>query len=79
MKILITDSQNKTEFIYAQESWNGEKLKKAIKEKYQLQDDDMVLVFNGNIIEDDDNLVEKGITNEKTIKFLGKFSAGELL
>ena len=52
MKILITDSQNKTEFIYAQESWNGGDLKKAIKEKYQLQDDDMELVFNGNIIED---------------------------
>lgn len=36
MKILIIDSQNRTEFIYAQESWNGEKLKKAIKDKYQL-------------------------------------------
>lgn len=79
MKILITDSQNRTEFIYVQESWNGEKLKKAIKEKYQLQDDDMELVFNGNIIQDDDNLVAKGITHLKTINFLGKFSAGELL
>lgn len=79
MKILITDSQNKTEFIYAQESWNGRELKSAIKEKYQLQDDDMELVFNGNIIEDTDILLEKGIIEGKTINFLGKFSAGELL
>ena len=79
MKILIIDSQNRTEFIYAQESWNGEKLKKAIKDKYQLQDDDMELVFNGNIIEDNDSLLGKGITDGKTINFLGKFSAGELL
>ena len=79
MKILITDSQNKTEFIYAQESWKGGALKKAIKEKYQLQDDDMELVFNGNIIEDDVYLVDKGIKDGKTINFLGKFSAGKLL
>ena len=79
MKILITDSQNKTEFIYAQESWNGRELKSAIKEKYQLQDDDMELVFNGNIIEDNDSLIAKGIIDGKTINFLGKFSAGELL
>lgn len=79
MKILITDSQNKTEFIYAQESWNGGALKSAIKEKYQLQDDDMELVFNGNIIEDNDSLIDKGIIDGKTINFLGKFSAGELL
>jgi hypothetical protein len=76
MKILITDSQNKTEFIFAQESWNGGALKKAIKEKYQLQDDDMELVFNGNILEDSDSLLAKGITDGKTINFLGKFSAG---
>lgn len=79
MKILITDSQNRTEFIYALESWDGGALKKAIKEKYQLQDDDMELVFNGNILEDNDNLVVKGITDGKTINFLGKFSAGESL
>ena len=79
MKILITDSQNKTEFVYAQESWNGGQLKSAIKEKYQLQDDDMELVFNGNIIEDNDSLIDKGIIDGKTINFLGKFSAGELL
>ena len=76
MKILIIDSQNRTEFIYTQESWNGEKLKKAIKDKYQLQDDDMELVFNGNILEDSDSLLAKGITDGKTINFLGKFSAG---
>lgn len=76
MKILIIDSQNRTEFIYAQESWNGEKLKKVIKDKYQLQDDDMELVFNGNILEDNDSLLAKGITDGKTINFLGKFSAG---
>ena len=79
MKILITDSQNKTEFVYAQESWNGGHLKSAIKEKYQLQDNDMVLVFNGMIIEDDDSLIAKGIIDGKTINFLGKFSAGKLL
>lgn len=79
MKILIIDSQNITEFIYAQESWNGGQLKKAIKEKYQLQNDDMELVFNGNILEDNDSLIAKGITDGKTINFLGKFSAGELL
>jgi hypothetical protein len=78
MKILIIDSQNRTEFIYAQESWNGEKLKKVIKDKYQLQDDDMELVFNGNILEDNEALSTYDVEEGAIIIYCGAFIAGIL-
>lgn len=78
MKLLIQDSQNRVEFIFANESWDAKTLRKAIKEKYNLGDDDEIeLVFNGNILEDDDKLLQKGITDGKTINFLGHFDAGK--
>jgi ribosomal protein S13 len=77
MKLLITDSKNKCESIYIMESDNVAKLKEEIKSKYNVIGD-IELVFNGNILMDNESLVEKGIRDGNTINFLGQFNAGIL-
>jgi len=76
MKLIIQDSKDTREFIYACESWNVERLKKEIQKKYSITDE-IVLVFNGNILDNNDSLLQKDIVDGKTINFLGKFSAGK--
>jgi hypothetical protein len=77
MKLLITDSKNKCESIYIMESDNVAKLKEEIKSKYNVNGE-IELVFNGNILMDNDSLIEKGIKDNDTINFLGQFNAGIL-
>jgi hypothetical protein len=77
MKLLITDSKNKCESIYIMESENVAKLKEEIKSKYNVNGE-IELVFNGNILMDNDSLIEKGIKDNDTINFLGQFNAGIL-
>lgn len=76
MKLLILDSKNQSEFIYALESWDTKTLKEEIKKKYKISEE-IELVYNGNILEDNDNLLAKGVTDGKTINFLGQFNAGK--
>lgn len=77
MKLLIIDSKNKCESIYIMESDKVAKLKEEIQSKYNITGD-IELVFNGNILMDNEYLSEKGIRDGNTINFLGQFNAGIL-
>ena len=78
MKLIIQDSKDQREFIFAQESWSVELLKNEIKKKYNITGD-IELVYNGNILEDTDSLQAKDIKDGKTINFLGRFDAGKII
>ncbi len=78
MKLIIQDSRDQREFIFAQESWSVELLKNEIKKKYNITGD-IELVYNGNILEDTDSLLAKDIKDGKTINFLGRFDAGKII
>lgn len=78
MKLIIQDSKDQREFIFAQESWSVELLKNEIKKKYNITGD-IELVYNGNILEDNDSLLAKDIKDGKTINFLGRFDAGKII
>jgi len=78
MKLIIQDSKDQREFIFAQESWSVELLKNEIKKKYNITGD-IELVYNGNILEDTDSLLAKDIKDGKTINFLGRFDAGKII
>jgi hypothetical protein len=77
MKLLIIDSKNKCESIYILESDSVSKLKEEIQSKYNVKGN-IELVFNGNILMDNESLSEKGIVDGNTINFLGQFNAGIL-
>lgn len=78
MKLIIQDSKDQREFIFAQECWSVELLKNEIKKKYNITGD-IELVYNGNILEDNDSLLAKDIKDGKTINFLGRFDAGKII
>ena len=77
MKLFITDSINNHKLIYIMESDNVAKQKEEIKLKYNVIGD-FELIFNGDILMDNESLKEKGIRDGNTINFLGQFNAGIL-
>lgn len=77
MKLFIRDSKNETKSIYIMESDSVSTLKNEIKKKFGITTN-IELVFNGNILQETDNLsAYDGLTDDQTIDFQGQFTAGK--
>lgn len=77
MKLFIRDSKNETKSIYIMESDSVVTLKNEIKKKFGITTN-IELVFNGNILQENDNLASyDGLTDNQTIDFQGQFTAGK--
>ena len=75
MKLIIIDSKGESNAINIMESDPVSELRNQIKRKFNIQDN-IELVFNGTIIEDNDNLAELEIKDGMTINMVGEFKAG---
>lgn len=75
MKLLIRDSKGVINTINIMESDSVEELKKQIKEKNNITGE-IELVFNGIILDNDQNLAELDIKDGNTIDYLGQYNAG---
>jgi uncharacterized ubiquitin-like protein YukD len=76
MKLYIRDSKNETKTIFIMESDSVDTLKNEIKNKFDITTN-IKLIFNGNILQENDQLSDLGITDEQTIEFQGQFTAGK--
>jgi hypothetical protein len=76
MKLYIRDSKNETKTIFIMESDSVATLKNEIKNKFGITTN-IELIFNGNILQENDQLSDLGITDEQTIEFQGQFTAGK--
>jgi ribosomal protein S13 len=76
MKLYIRDSKNETKTIFIMESDSVDTLKNEIKNKFDITTN-IELIFNGNILQENDQLSDLGITDEQTIEFQGQFTAGK--
>jgi hypothetical protein len=76
MKLYIRDSKNETKTIFIMESDSVATLKNEIKNKFDITTN-IELIFNGNILQENDQLSDLGITDEQTIEFQGQFTAGK--
>jgi hypothetical protein len=76
MKLYIRDSKNETKTIFIMESDSVATLKNEIKNKFGIITN-IELIFNGNILQENDQLSDLGITDEQTIEFQGQFTAGK--
>jgi hypothetical protein len=76
MKLYIRDSKNETKTIFIMESDSVATLKNEIKNKFGITTN-IELIFNGNILQENDQLSDLGITDEQTIEFQGQFIAGK--
>jgi hypothetical protein len=76
MKLYIRDSKNETKTIFIMESDSVDTLKNEIKNKFGITTN-IELIFNGNILQENDQLSDLGITDEQTIEFQGQFTAGK--
>ena len=75
MRVFIIDSKNNSTPINIMESDSVSELKKQIKIKNKISDN-IELLFNGNILNDNDNLADLEIVEGSTINYLGIFKAG---
>lgn len=75
MKVIIVDSKNNQNAINIMESDTILELKNQIKKKNKITGD-IELLFNGQIIQDNDNLFDLGISDGSQINYLGVFKAG---
>jgi hypothetical protein len=75
MRVFIIDSKNNSTPINIMESDSVSELKKQIKIKNKISDN-IELLFNGNILNDNDNLADLEIVEGATINYLGIFKAG---
>lgn len=76
MKIMIIDSTNKREMIDINENDSISKLKELIKIKKGINTDDIVLHFNGEILELNQKISDYDIENNSQIIYTGKFRGG---
>jgi hypothetical protein len=76
MKLFIRDSKNETKTIYIMESDSVSTLKNEIKKKFGITTN-IELVYNGNILQETDNLTVYDLSDEQTIDFQGQFTAGK--
>ena len=72
MKIFVVDSQNVRITVHPMENSTVAILKEEIKNKCKINDD-INLVYNGNILEDNEYLLNYDIEAGSVICFLGKF------
>lgn len=75
MKVIIIDSSNNRKNITTDESTLISTLKDKIKSENRINGD-IELVFNGVILEDNDDLFSLGIGEGATINYVGQFKAG---
>ena len=76
MRIFILDSQNVSKPIYIMESDTVLELKKQTKKAFNITGE-IELVYNGVLLMDDDEqLLEKGIREGATVNYLGAFFSG---
>lgn len=75
MKIYILDSKNERKPINVMESGFVSDVKKEIKNKLNINDE-VELLFNGIILNDNDNLYDLEIKEGSTINYIGQFKAG---
>lgn len=78
MKLYIVDSQNVSKPINIMESETVAQLKEEIKKKNNIIGD-IELVFDGDILKDNDYLNTLDIKDGTTVNYLGIYSAGYLL
>lgn len=75
MKLYIVDSQNVSKSINIMESETVAQLKEEIKKKNNIIGD-IELVFDGDILKDNDYLSTLDIKDGTTVNYLGIYSAG---
>lgn len=76
MKVIIVDSKNNKRPINIMDSEPVSELKNQIKGKNIIVGD-IELLFNGQILKDNDYLMDLGITDGSIINYLGIFKAGD--
>jgi hypothetical protein len=76
MKLYIRDSKNETKSIYIMESDSVATLKNEIKKKFGITTN-IELIFNGNILQENNSLADINIQDEETVEFQGQFTAGK--
>lgn len=76
MKVIIVDSKNNKRPINIMESDSVSELKNQIKGK-DIIVGDIELLFNGQILQDNDFMIDLGITEGSIINYLGIFKAGD--
>lgn len=74
-KIIILDSKNSSHDIKVEKSYTISKVKEWIKKENQISGE-IELIFNGNILEDNDTLEICGISSGATLNYIGSFLAG---
>lgn len=75
MKVIIIDSNNNRKTINIDESAPVPTLKDKIKADNKITGE-IELVFNGVILEDNDDLFTIGVRDGSTINYVGQFKAG---
>lgn len=75
MKIYIVDSKNDRKPIFVNESDFVSAIRQQMKQKYNMNDE-VELLYNGNILQDHQNLAELDIIEGSTITYVGMFKAG---
>lgn len=75
MKVIIIDSNNNRKTINIDESAPVPTLKDTIKADNKITGE-IELVFNGVILEDNDDLFTIGVRDGSTINYVGQFKAG---
>ena len=76
MKLFTVNSKNERGTIYIMESDLVSALKTEIKKKYDISND-VEILFNGQILEENDQLSEIPINDGETIQFNEIFKAGK--
>lgn len=76
MKIYIVDSKNQRKPINIMESDTVSELKKQMNKLYNMNEE-VELLYNGIILNDNENLADLDITEGCTINYLGIFKAGK--
>lgn len=76
MKIYIVDSKNQRKPINIMESDTVSELKKQMNKLYNMNEE-VELLYNGIILNDNENLADLDIVEGVTINYLGIFKAGK--
>jgi hypothetical protein len=76
MKLFTVNSKNERSTIYILESDSISGLKDEIKKKYNITND-LEILYNGQILEDQQKISEIPINDEETIQFNEIFKAGK--
>ena len=77
MRILITDSENKRVAIEINENALIRELIEKLKNKKNINID-IILHFNGEILEENETISSYGIVNNSNIIYMGQFKGGNL-